>query len=585
MRPLALHRAPPPRLRPAAELASSELNAAVLALLSAAGFSGASSNAALLLAELLHRFLQLLARLSIHHALQANRAAPALPDAAAALDALLGPPALDDLLDWAHFEAVLSRPKPPPRPPAIAAQLHALAAHSSLSRKRPAPSPGPPTNPALAALEHLLDHAYVWGVPPPTPTRTTTLPYPRPPPLHHSPRPPLPLPLPPRPPPAAHALGPDGIRRLWRRRAQRYYGFLPDDPPRPTDLPAIHSPPPRRPPPSSLALFADELHDLLQDPASHVPVFLTSPAAIRANHSHIPASLHRDIAVKRRRLALSFADPLRYIPIDSLHGSVHVLPASPAAIPGPSLLITIPHSRDSRDSRDKDAPVPADAAPSDLPVFSPVHPHGRPVAFAPPSGALFPSLSYRHPSHLYSTLRILAFPPIQRLVSRIADPPALLDDHRTEQVYHGIPVSRDLLTGTITSVLHRNSSGLLIDRFRGANSYLHPALERLRFHLAALHARRRAALDGGAQLEQLDREPIRGERIRLPRSGTLVHTWDWRDVDIHADLAPPPAENAKISSLPDDPAQSTPETAPKTTPHTAPESTPAIAPEAPALSH
>ena len=65
----------------------------------------------------------------------------------------------------------------------------------------------------------------------------------------------------------------------------------------------------------------------------------------------------------------------------------------------------------------------------------------------------------------------------------------------------------------------------MVSRYRGANSILHASLERLRFHLAAQHeAQRRAAKEGG--LEEVE-EPIRGERVKMPVQGTLVHSWDW----------------------------------------------------------
>lgn len=125
---------------------------------------------------------------------------------------------------------------------------------------------------------------------------------------------------------------------------------------------------------------------------------------------------------------------------------------------------------------------------------------------------------------------MLTYPDMQRAFSRLSDPPALLDDHHTEQVYHGMAASRALLTGTMMSVRHRDTPSVMVSRYRGANSILHAALERLRFHLATeLEASRRAAqADGHA--EEVE-EPIRGERIKLPVKGTLVHSWDWRKAE------------------------------------------------------
>lgn len=602
----ALLRRPPPRVRPAAEFASSELSAAVLSLLAACGFSGSSANATLLFTELMQRYLQLLTRTSTDFAHQANRSALNMWDVCAALEGLMGAGAVEELTEWVSFEGVLKRDAATSRPEGIRAQLDNLGSYVACGRKR---TEHPTawyteldTNPALAEAEaataQCVDEKFVWGdatvapsgsaslqptfdgyVPdflPPLPEITQPdddmdvdeVPEIKPPQpesiLPPSEPAPAPMTVAAVPEAQAQAVGRDGIRRVWRRRAQRYYGVLADAPSVRPELPMIEAVRAIRPTMaqqrsvrSSLRMFANELEELESDPASHVPVYLTSASAIRSNQTHIPASVLRDIAVKRRRLAHSFADPLRYVPNDSMHGGVNVHPASPSWTPGPSLLITIPHTKDTEDDGS-----------ADVPVFSAVHPHGRAVSMAPPSGALFPTLSYRHPAHLFTSLRIVAFPDIQRIVSRINDPPALLDDHRTEQVYHGITVSRDLLTGTMTSVLHRNTVGVMIDRMRGGNSYLHAALERLRFHLAAIHARRRAALDGGEQLEQMDREPIRGERIRLPRAGTLVHTWNWRDGDPRGELpqADTKAEDAdKITPVDGAPDTAQPTTAPSET--------------------
>lgn len=581
----ALLRQPPARVRPAAEFAFSELSASTLAVLSACGFSGASANATFIMAELMQRYLQLLTRNSADFACQSNRTDTNVWDVCSALEDIMGPGATDDLLEWASFEGVLKRDASISRPEGISAQLAKLGELVGAPRTEPTPAyyttvsaPNPTLLEAEAIAEQCRDEELLWGDAPVEPAAPLTLPptfdgyipdyLPPLPDLRphdddmdiedehadHKPEPqPAPgtEPTPSEPAPAptpmtvaavpetqAQAVGRDGIRRVWRRRAQRYYGVLADAPSVRPELPSIEAvrsirpvAPQKRRAESSLRMFADELEELESDPASHIPVYLTSTSMIRSQQTHVPASLLRDIAVKRRRLAHSFADPLRYVPNDSMHGCVNVHPASPSWVPGPSLLITIPHNKDSDEDESRA-----------MPVFSPVHPHGRAVSMAPPAGALFPTLSYRHPAHLFTSLRLVAFPDVQRVVSCVDDPPALLDDHRTEQVYHGITVSRDLLTGTMTSVLHRNTVGLMIDRMRGGNSYLHAALERLRFHLAAVHARRRAALEGGEQLEQLDREPIRGERIRLPRSGTLVHTWNWRDANPYADLPEKPKE-------------------------------------------
>ena len=122
------------------------------------------------------------------------------------------------------------------------------------------------------------------------------------------------------------------------------------------------------------------------------------------------------------------------------------------------------------------------------------------------------------------------YPDMQRVFSRLSDPPSILDDHATEQVYHGTTASRAVLAGTVMSVRHRDTLSVMVSRYRGANSILHGSLERLRFHLAAeLEAQRRAAQEEG-RADEVE-EPIRGERIKMPIKGTLVHSWDWRKAD------------------------------------------------------
>ena len=127
-------------------------------------------------------------------------------------------------------------------------------------------------------------------------------------------------------------------------------------------------------------------------------------------------------------------------------------------------------------------------------------------------------------------MRIVAPPSLLRVFSRSGDPPALLDDHRTERVFHGMAASRTLMTGTMMSVQHRHSLRGMVNRYRGGNSILHPALERLRFALAAQLAEQRRQLRAEEQAEELEEEPIRGERIKMPIAGTLVYAWDWPTV-------------------------------------------------------
>ena len=330
--------------------------------------------------------------------------------------------------------------------------------------------------------------------------------------------------------PPSDELGEDGVRKVWRRRAMAYAGVLAESSGTRSELPSLDACAKRRNPEtkivphnsttSSIDAFMHVMDALGDDPTTHTPMLLTSLS--RSHHANPTSTSLMAAAFKRRRLAHTMADPLRYVPNDSMHGCVHVHPASPSAAPGPSLLITIPPAKEGVDE-DTHAATAA-------PLFTPVHPHGRTVAMVPPSGAQFPTLSYRHASHLYIAARMLLYSDMQRVFSRLSDPPAILDDHRTEQVYHGMAASRTQLSGTIMSVRHRDTLGVMVSRYRGANSILHASLERLRFHLAAeQEAQRRAAMEDGRENEV--EEPIRGERIKMPVKGTLVHSWDWQKAD------------------------------------------------------
>ena len=528
----------PQRERFAAQFAFSELHTAALAQLSATGFAGASANAASVLAELLQRFLHRLADVSGGYASLANRSEIAPWDVCASLEEMMGDGYVQELAEWAQEEGIWRR-EHTPRTEAIDAQLGRLraflgrgpAAEDTVLRFEKNPDDVRVLE-AEACAEQVQAEGYLWGESVPEygvpagdkrPVDTPALPYV---PEYLPPMPeivpkqePVPdegaVPAPRDAPRRRAALLPvldeeDGVRRVWKQCAANYEN---------ADLPSVERlrqmrakrhpgarAPDRRVRRSSLRAFEHALEELGKEPTTRLPVFLTNALSGTGN-----ASTLRETAFKRRRLAHCFADASRFAPRDSIHGCVNVHPTSPAWVPGPSLLITMEGKEELSE-----------------PVFTAVHPHGRVAGIGPPAGALYPTLSYRHPAHLYMSLQMVAYPELMRTVTRTADPPALLDDHRTERVFHGMAVSRDLLTGTMASVQHRNTPGAMIDRYRGGNSILHATLERLRFLAAHKAAQQRAEMDGGEQAEQQDREPIRGERIRLPRSGTLVYSWDWR---------------------------------------------------------
>jgi len=562
--------------RPAANFSMFQLQLSAFALLSSCGFQGSSATACHVLAELMQRYMALLARTSANMAQEAGRSHSNVWDVASAFEHVMGLGALEELLEWADDEDVWKRSATDLWPEPVHQQQKQLGEYALAARTKPERISlvfEQVDDPALRAelevrqaVEATWEEALVWGdvdvaessdVPlretpprrctddayipsflPPLPSaddweRKPPVPEPaelRPQPAAEDvPRPPQPRAASVQGVPPADEMGDDGVRKVWRRSAEAYAGVLADQAGTRSELPSLseslkrrRSDTPRaaRPSTSSLDAFMHAMDALESDPVSRIPMYLTS--LTRSYHTNPTSVSSAAAAFKRRRLAHSIADPQRYVPNDSLHGCVHVHPISPASAPGPSLLITIPPPKDGVDEE-------AHAATA-APIFTPVHPHGRAVALVPPAGAQFPSLSYRHPSHLYYGARMLTYPDMQRAFSRLSDPPALLDDHHTEQVYHGMAASRTLLTGTMMSVRHRDTPSVMVSRYRGANSILHAALERLRFHLATeLEAARRAAQADG-HVEEVE-EPIRGERIKLPVKGTLVHSWDWRKAE------------------------------------------------------
>ncbi|WFD31577.1 hypothetical protein MSPP1_002616 [Malassezia sp. CBS 17886] len=547
-----------PRARPASEYAFSQLTNACRIVLAMCGFHGSSENACLVFAEVVQRFLQLLARTSADAAAAGNRTEAAPWDVEMGIEEVMGSGYLAELAAWAHEEGVWKRDV---RLDGGGGPLRAHCQTQDTDTSCPVLTYAPVAEDerlvlaAEAAAEACIDEDLVWGrrgakraweeaaVPWPGDGASTgderadaaasaDIPafLPPQPPLTARP-PPKPAPVAQKSTPNATAVEPvpaaadtDAVRRVWRECAGEYAGVL-NDAPRHFELPslanarAMHAAPVHESPAqTSLPAFARATAELDADPSTRVPTYMTSLA--RSHHVNPTTMSFRDAAFKRRRLAHCMADAGRYVPVDSLHGCVHVHPASPSYAPGASLLITLPPAKDG-----VDADMHATRA---APIFSPVWPHGRGVAMSPPSGALFPALGYRHPAHLYTSMRMVVPLDSQRVFSRITDPPALLDDHHTERVYHGMAVSRSLMTGTMMAVQHRDTKGAMVNRYRGGNSILHSALERLRFYLAAQLAEQRRMLHAEGQLEQLDQEPIRGERIRLPATGMLVYSWDWK---------------------------------------------------------
>ncbi|WFD44090.1 hypothetical protein MPSI1_002755 [Malassezia psittaci] len=575
----------PYKLRPASDFAASQLQTIVPMILHTAGFHGGSSNACLVLAELVQRYLELLARTTMECANDANRQEATLWDACMGLEHVMGHESTRELSEWADEEEIWKRDLTGIFPEPVLQQRERLAQYLLK----------PPAKQATDLLEfvplsdsvhaHLAirrakeeaeEDAWIWGEEdeqapescnlsqnapfadrvvekelPYIPSYLPALPdwdaLAQAAAAEHEPSsdsedmdvskgemdassPQQPTARPPPPPvlpaPGAAELDVDGIRQIWRRRAPAYTGSLSEGAEPTVQFASIHdafrmageseenqknSTNSKR---SSLEAFVHATKELEDDKAANLPVYLTS--LTHSHHVNPNSSAFIDGAVKRRRLAHCFADPQRYVPNDSMYGCVYVHPPSPSWVPGPSLLITIPSAQGMMEDSTHATPV-----------FMPIHPHGRPVAMAPPSGSLYPSLAYRSPAQLYTGVRMVATPSLQRVFTRSGDPPALLDDHYTERVFHGMAVSRTLMTGTMMSVQHRHSLSGMINRYRGGNSVLHPALERLRFSLAAQLAAQRRQMRAEEHADDIEEEPIRGEKIKMPIAGTMVYSWDW----------------------------------------------------------
>ncbi|PWN47238.1 hypothetical protein IE53DRAFT_390626 [Violaceomyces palustris] len=292
---------------------------------------------------------------------------------------------------------------------------------------------------------------------------------------------------------------------------------------------------------SSLRAFAADLRSLSEDPTtSSLAGLLLTPVG-QAN---------QEAAAKRRRLAQIIADPNRYVPNDSLYASVAAKPTITPFIPGPSWLIArVPPPSTAEED-------PSAAAALSAPVLQPVHPHGRPATLIPPSGALVPSLSYRHPTHLSSGARLISGPDLLRKTSRYHDPPPLLDDKHAERFFHFSQAGRELLAGSasgsggdsglgsiglgpggVASVVP-GTNPLLSENSGSSNSILRPALEKLVKQLKAKEALLLPqVLDEEEQLILLQTQQLQGGTNDLVSSRikhgniTLAHTWDWADRD------------------------------------------------------
>ena len=84
-------------------------------ILSSCGFQSSSANACHVLAEIVHRYLSLLAQKSVHMAHNACREKSNIIDIYMALEEIMGYGSLDELLEWADDEGCLLYTSPSPR--------------------------------------------------------------------------------------------------------------------------------------------------------------------------------------------------------------------------------------------------------------------------------------------------------------------------------------------------------------------------------------------------------------------------------------------------------------------------------------
>lgn len=251
---------------------------------------------------------------------------------------------------------------------------------------------------------------------------------------------------------------------MWRRGV-RYEGSMLASQQETWDLPSL---PATRAPAevthnSSLRAFANDYRALLSE---HTAREMLTPSG----------SAHAAAAAMRRTLALSTADPGKFLPTDSVFAATYARPTVIPFQPSASHFVT---------STGK---------------FAPTRPLGRPVTLIAPSGSLVPTLSYRWPTHTLNAARSIAGPGLQQRVARFSDPEPVYDASGVERVFQGAPAPTELLEPN--------------------HSALAPALR----HLSVATQPRQDALDAQPLLSTFN-------LAEKPKEGMLVHTWEWTTRD------------------------------------------------------
>lgn len=215
---------------------------------------------------------------------------------------------------------------------------------------------------------------------------------------------------------------------------------------------------------------------------------------------------------QRRVLASLLADPSKYVPCDTLFGSISARPSVMPFQPTSSMLITPPTSSN-----------PA-------PTFTPIRPNGREMpSTSTISLALYPACRHRNPGNVLNAARMLSGGPNTetfRRVTKIHDPIPIVDEQHAERVFHGQPASKELLNE--------------------GHSYLRAAVDVLNARHA--HDRRKTTTDSSL-VDERDSQPPESEPARQlnlsasrdrmkVKQGTIVATWDWTVRD-HTDSVLP----------------------------------------------
>lgn len=255
---------------------------------------------------------------------------------------------------------------------------------------------------------------------------------------------------------------------------------------------------------SSMRAFANDYPVLVREARASTPAYLTPSGGAYARVFH-----------QRRAVAAFLTDSSKYVPCDTIFGSISARPSALPFQPTSSMLITPPTSHNS------------------APTFTPLRPNGRDLpSTTVQSNALYPACRHRNPSNVLNAARLVSGgvgTETYRRMTRIHDPDPILDEQHAERVFHGQPAPKELLVE--------------------GNSFLKGALDMLKVKRAEDKAGTRGGMGNGAQVHEVEMNgtdekqtsqlsmSATRDRIKV-KSGTIVSTWDWMSRD-HTDAVLP----------------------------------------------